>query len=114
MAETKKIAWAKVCDQTEKDCGIPKATIQEVFNGVNTTLGTIVREETKSLKENDVLNISTPIASYVLKHIPSHIEKDESGKQWECSAAIGLHVAAPSSLLEIANTGFTCTRKAIS
>ena len=31
MADTKKVNWTKVCDQTEKDCGIPKSTIQEVF-----------------------------------------------------------------------------------
>lgn len=113
MAEVKKVTWTKVCDQTEKDCGIPKATIQEVFNGVNTVIGNIAKDETKNLKDNDVLNIATPIASYVFKHIPAHTEKDEKGKEWDCSAAIGLSVSAPTSLLEIANTGFSVTRKAI-
>lgn len=109
----KKIKWVSVVEQTEKDCGIPKATIQEVFNGVNTTIGNIVKDETKNLGENECLNVVTPIASYVFKHIPEHVEKDEKGKEWNCSAAVGVHVSAPDSLLQIANTGFACTRKAI-
>lgn len=113
MAETKKIGWTKVVDQTEKDCGIPKATIQEVFNGVNTVIGNIAKEETKNLQDNDVLNIVCPIASYVFKKIPAHVEKDEKGKEWEYSAGIGLAVTAPTSLLEIANSGFSLSKKAI-
>ena len=113
MAETKKIGWTKVVDQTEKDCGIPKATIQEVFNGVNTVIGNIAKDETKNLKDNDVLNIVTPIASYVFKQIPAHTEKDEKGKEWEYSASVGLSVSAPTSFLEIANSGYTLTKKAI-
>jgi hypothetical protein len=113
MAETKKVPWTKVCETTEKDCGIPKATIQEVFNGVHTTISNIIKDEAKELKDNDVLSITTPIASYVCKNIPAHVEKDEKGKEWECSQAIGLHVAAPTQFLEIANSGFSCTRKAL-
>lgn len=113
MADTKKVNWTKVCDQTEKDCGIPKSTIQEVFNGVNTTITNIVKDEVKSLKDNDVLSIATPTANYVFKKLPEHVEKDEKGKEWQCSPAVAVAVAAPQSLLDIANTGFTCTRKAL-
>lgn len=113
MADTKKVNWTKVCDQTEKDCGIPKSTIQEVFNGVNTTITNIVKDEVKGLKDNDVLSIATPTANYVFKKLPERVEKDEKGKEWQCSPAIAVAVAAPQSLLDIANTGFTCTRKAL-
>jgi hypothetical protein len=49
----------------------------------------------------------------VFKKLPERVEKDEKGKEWQCSPAVALSVAAPQSLLDIANTGFTCTRKAL-
>lgn len=113
MADSKKIAWTKVCDTIEKEQGIPKATCQEVFNGATTVIGKILKDESPQLKEGDSLVISTPIAAIVAKHVPAHTEKDEKGKEYECSAAIGLAASLPTEFLDIANAGFALTRKEV-
>lgn len=113
MAESKKIAWTKVCETIEKEQGIPKATCQEVFNGATTVIGKILKDESPQLKENESLVITTPLAAIVAKHVPAHTEKDDKGKEYECSAAIGLTASLPTEFLSIANTGFSVTRKEI-
>lgn len=113
MADTKKITWTTVCETIEKEQGIPKATVQEVFNGTTTVIGNIIKNESAQLKDNDSIVIKTPLVSVVAKHFPAHTEKDDKGKEYECSEAIGLSAALPTEFLSIANSGFTLTKKEV-
>lgn len=106
---TTNIGWQEVLTSCEKRQGIPKKTIQEAFTAVEKEIKVLFTENVP--KKSEITLIKTPLVAYALDRIPKHIETDKKGQQWDVSESIRMVVTPPQKFIEIANEGFTLTRK---
>lgn len=108
----KKIPWSAVVKRTSANQGIPEATISESFKAVEKEIGQMMIEN-QPKNAGDMTLIKTPLACFTMKNIAEHEEVDSKGDKYLCSQSIGLYAAVQTSWVELANTGFECTRKKI-
>jgi len=119
MSDTKKnertvntrVGWSDVLARVEKNQGVPKKTVQESFKAVVDEIKTIIPEIQPKGKE--VSMISTPIAAFAFERIPAHTESDKDGNKWNLSESIRTMVTPPADFAQIANQGFSLSRKKV-
>jgi hypothetical protein len=118
MAEKKepvnvtKIGWSDIAKDIDKSVGIPAKTSNEVMNAVSKYITQTIKEKGPK-KEGDTLFIKTPIAAYAIQHVAPHIEVDKKGKKYEVTESVGFGVTAPNDWVNLANEGFTLSRKEV-
>lgn len=103
------ISWQDLLANVEKNQGVPKKTVQESFSAVDKEIKTIIKDQRP--KDGHLLRINTPVAAFAFDHIPSHTEHDKQGVKWNISESIRGIATLPMSYVELANEGFSLSRK---
>jgi hypothetical protein len=96
--QVKTLPWAKVAAEVEEIAGIPRKQVDDVATQIVKGIESL-SEKNQPRRDDDVLTIETPFATYQYKRIPAANVPGPDGKNYERPSCICGNTTMPKSFI---------------